>query len=226
MGMGTTFRSLASWDIDATAVELVPSVRDAFGYYFDDAAKILAISRNRIVVDDGRRFLKRSSALYDLVTIDPPPPVEAAGSSLLYSDEFYECLITRLKPGGILQQWFPGGETMILKAVARSIRNVFPQVRVFRSVENWGFHFLASSEPIAVPSADEFVRRLPPSAARDLMEWNNDGNIRGYVQTVLAHEVPLSDILDETVTYSITDDRPYNEYYLLRRALRRIKGRF
>ena len=38
-GMGTTFRSAMSWDIDTTAVELVPSVTKAFGFYHADAAR-------------------------------------------------------------------------------------------------------------------------------------------------------------------------------------------
>ncbi|MGH9426624.1 MAG: hypothetical protein ACRD2L_10040, partial [Terriglobia bacterium] len=33
-GMGTTYRSLLSWDIQTTAVELVPSVKEAFSYYY------------------------------------------------------------------------------------------------------------------------------------------------------------------------------------------------
>ena len=42
-----------------------------------------------MVIDDGRRFLRRSETKFDLITINPPPQVEAAGSSLLYSREFY-----------------------------------------------------------------------------------------------------------------------------------------
>ena len=38
-GMGTTFRSALSWDIDTTVVELVPSVAKAFGFYHADAAR-------------------------------------------------------------------------------------------------------------------------------------------------------------------------------------------
>ena len=38
-GMGTTYRSALSWDIDTTAVELVPSVTKAFGFYHADAAQ-------------------------------------------------------------------------------------------------------------------------------------------------------------------------------------------
>ena len=47
---------------------------------------------------------------FDVIVVDPPPPVQAAGSSLLYSKEFYVLARQHLKPGGILQMWFPGGE--------------------------------------------------------------------------------------------------------------------
>ena len=38
-GMGTTFRSLMSWNIRAEAVELVPSVKDAFPFFFANAVE-------------------------------------------------------------------------------------------------------------------------------------------------------------------------------------------
>jgi spermidine synthase len=41
-GMGTTYRSALSWDIDTTTVELVPSVTKAFGFYHADATQILS----------------------------------------------------------------------------------------------------------------------------------------------------------------------------------------
>ena len=41
-GMGTSYRAALSWDVQTTAVELVPSVVDAFGFYHADAASVLA----------------------------------------------------------------------------------------------------------------------------------------------------------------------------------------
>src|SRR6185369_7637149 len=41
-GMGPSFRSALSWDIDTTAVELVPSVPKAFGFYHADAAQYVS----------------------------------------------------------------------------------------------------------------------------------------------------------------------------------------
>ena len=88
--------------------------------------------KGRIVIDDGRRFLKRTREKYDVIVVDPPPPVEAAGSSLLYSREFYELAKEHLQPGGILQIWFPGGTQATVQAVVRSLDESFPYVRCFR----------------------------------------------------------------------------------------------
>ena len=147
-GMGTTYRSALSWNIDTTAVELVPSVPKMFGFYHADAEQVRDNPKGRIVIDDGRRFLRRTHEKFDVIVIDPPPPVEAAGSSLLYSREFYELAKQHLKPHGILQAWFPGGENVTVQAVVRSVHESFPCVRSFPSVEGWGLHLLASLEPI------------------------------------------------------------------------------
>jgi len=95
-----------SWGIDTTAVELVPSVPALFGHYHPNAAELLTSPLARVVIDDGRRFLEQSTDQYDVITIDPPPPPEAAGSSLLYSKEFYASAKKRLRPDGIVQQWY------------------------------------------------------------------------------------------------------------------------
>jgi spermidine synthase len=216
-GMGTTYRSSLSWDVQTTAVELLPSVRDAFPFYFDDVSQVLKNPRGHIAIDDGRRFLKRNSEQYDVITVDPPPPAEAAGSSLLYSEEFYALIKTRLKPNGILQQWYGTGEVATLQAVARSLANSFPHVKLYRSVENWGFHFLASLAPLSEPGPDNLATRLPPRARQDLMEWSKGGDVTGEFGEILARQIPLERILSMDPKVRITDDQPFNEYFLIRR---------
>jgi spermidine synthase len=80
-GMGTTFRSMVSWGIDTTVVDLTRSVVESFGFFHEDAGAIVAEPNAHIVVDDGRRFLLRTDRMFDVIVIDPPPPVQAAGSS-------------------------------------------------------------------------------------------------------------------------------------------------
>jgi len=217
-GMGTTYRSLLSWDVSTTAVELVPSVRDAFGYYHADAGAVLRNPKGRIVIDDGRRFLNRTRETYDVIVVDPPPPVEAAGSSLLYSKEFHEAVRDHLKPGGVFQTWFPVGEERIARAVARSLAEVFPHIRVYRSVEGWGVHFLASMQPLSPMNVGQMLGRLPRAAQADLAEWST-ASLAVDVDKVLASELPIASILPPDASMRITDDRPYNEYFLLRRVM-------
>ena len=217
MGMGTSFRSSVSWGVPTTVVELIPSVPEVFPYFHADAARVLAAPGARVVVDDGRRFLERSGDPFDLVTIDPPPPVEAAGSSLLYSREFYRVIQRRLAPGGIVQQWFPGGDTAILSSIVKALRASFPHVRAFPSMFGWGFHFLASMEPIPVLDAAALASRLPPEAAADLVEFFPNAQPVDLIERMVRDEYDtsaLADIVPDAP--ALTDDRPYNEYFFLR----------
>ena len=217
-GMGTTYRSLMSWDIPVTAVELVPSVPRVFGYFHADGPALLRSPLSHVVIDDGRRYLERTYEQYDVITIDPPPPVQAAGSSLLYSKEFYAIIRRRLRPGGILQQWLPGGDAVVRAAVARALRESFPCVRVFHSAEGWGYHFLASESPLPNPTAAELAQRLPAKAATDFLEWGPETTPEGQFADVLKREISLDDLIQQAPSASaLRDDRPVNEYYLTRR---------
>lgn len=217
-GMGTTFRSVISWGITTTAVELTPSVGELFPYFFDDANKILAKKNNRIIIDDGRRFLERTLERYDLITIDPPPPIEAAGSSLLYSKEFYEIIKTHLTTNGILAQWYPEKNDKTLQAITRSLVDVFLYVEVYKSIIGSGYHFLASNYPIVIPAPKQIVQNMPLSAQADLMEWNdnNEPNILSYVQKIVSSKQNIKELLNTNKKIRVTDNQPYNEYFLLR----------
>lgn len=216
-GMGTTYRSAMSWEIPVTAVELVPSVPKLFSYYHSDGDQILNSPLSRLVIDDGRRFLERSAQKFDAIIIDPPPPVNAAASSLLYSEDFYALAKGRLAPGGILQQWLPAGDDADKAAVAKALKQSFAHVKVYGSIDGWGWHFLASMQPIPVRSAAELVARMPPAAVRDMMEWGPAATPVEEVQDVLSKEIsPDSLIALAPNTPALTDDRPINEYFLLR----------
>ena len=216
-GMGTTHRSMLSWGIDSTAVELVPSVPGLFWYYHADAPELLKSPRSHVVIDDGRRFLERTTAQYDVIVIDPPPPIQAAGSSMLYSREFYAAAQKRLRPDGILQQWYPGGDPATAVAVVRALQESFPYVRAFVGIEGWGVHFIASRQPIPDRSAAELAKRMPASAVADLVEWGPYPTAEQQFAAVLKKEVSIDQLiaLDKDVP-AMEDDRPVNEYYLLR----------
>ena len=223
-GMGTTFRSLHSWGIPVTAVELVPSVPRLFSYYHGDGDQILRSPLSHVVIDDGRRFLERTDHSFDVITIDPPPPVQAAASSLLYSEEFYRAARRRLRPGGILQQWLPAlidDDPVDVAAVTRSLRNSFPYIRAFH--DEFGIHYLCSDRPIPRRSAEDLLQRMPAKAVSDLAEWdvslgeNAADAAEDRLSDLLKGELKLDQLIAASAnTPALTDDRPINEYFVVR----------
>ncbi len=216
-GMGTSSLAALSWGIRTTTVELVPSVPRLIGYFHPDRAAVFASPRAHVVIDDGRRYLDRTSATYDVIVIDPPPPVSAAASSLLYSRDFYRTAKLRLRPGGIFQQWLPYGDPEVLTSVARALQDSFPYVRVYRSFDGRGWHFSASMTPLPDRTPAEFAARMPADAVADLLEWGPYRTAQEQFARVLSQPVKLDQLIAlSPSTPALQDDRPINEYFLLR----------
>ena len=224
-GMGTTYRSVMSWGIPTTVVELIPSVPRLFTYYHEDGASLLASPLSHLVIDDGRRYLERTPEKYDAIIIDPPPPVRAAGSSLLYSKEFYRLGKEHLREGGILAQWLPSGDPAVQSSVARALEQSFRYVRVFKPVQDNGWHFLASMEPIADRTAEELVARMPKQAVTDMMAWGPAATPTDQFNRMLRTDVTANDLIARSPeTPALDDDRPVNEYDMLRNWSRLMKS--
>lgn len=225
-GMGTSFRSMTSWGIPITAVELVPSVPKLFWYFFPDAPQVEHSPRARIVIDDGRRFLDGSKQKFDVIVVDPPPPVQAAGSSLLYSREFYAVVKRHLPSDGILQIWYPasGGDDATLASVVKALVDSFPHVKAFAELDPqqqiFGIHFLASMSPLPDTASSVLAARMPPDAAADFVEWGPGKTAQQQFELVVSHHLPLEPLIEAAPRVAaMSDDRPVNEYYLLRKYL-------
>jgi len=224
-GMGTSFRSMMSWGIPTTAVELVPSVPKLFWYFFPDAPQLERSPRAHIVVDDGRRFLDGSDQKFDVIVVDPPPPVQAAGSSLLYSREFYAVVKRHLTSDGILQIWYPWqGDDATLASVTKALTVSFPHVKAYLDVDPnlnlFGIHFLASMSPLPDTPASVLAARMPPAAAAHFVEWGPENTPQQQFARVVSHRLPLQLLIAAAPrAAAMSDDRPVNEYYLLRKRL-------
>ena len=224
-GMGTGFRSMLSWGIPTTAVDLIPSVPALYGYFNANAAKLVSSPLARIVVDDGRRFLDGSMQKYDAIVIDPPPPPQAPGTSLLYSREFYEVIKRHLSSDGILEQWYldDKSDPAIKASVAKALTQSFPYVRAFPSYDqhngtSFGMYFLASMRPLPNLSGSVLAARLPPEAAADFVEWGPARTVPEQFDLALSHELNVDQMIAQAPSVPpIRDNLPINEYFLLRR---------
>ena len=108
--------------------------------------------------------------------------------------------------------------------MTKSLRDSFPYVRAWTSIEGWGVHYLASMTPInATSTALDLAGALPARAAADMVEWNADSTPERMFGDVLGHELSLDSLIAPAASAPpITDDRPVNEYFFLRQ----LKARF
>jgi spermidine synthase len=214
-GMGTTYRSAISYGGNVTVVELVKEVLDAFGYFYQDADRVRTYAKGRMLVNDGRNFLKLTRQKFDVITIDPPPPIDAAGVNNLYSREFIELAKSHLKKGGTMAHWIPFPGTMsgvddkgTFAMLVQTFTEVFPYVAVKRSYHNVGLHVLGSMEPLDFFMDRLKQRLLKKEIADDVREW--DTVPLSYFQDITVFRPPAG------INTLVTDDRPRLEFYLLR----------
>ena len=89
-------------DVAEFAPGIVAAARRSFAHVNES---ILNDSQVHLFLEDGRNVLLTGrQRSYDLITVEVTS-VWFAGATNLYSREFYELARSRLKPGGVLQQW-------------------------------------------------------------------------------------------------------------------------
>ncbi|OGZ45461.1 MAG: hypothetical protein A3C84_00040 [Candidatus Ryanbacteria bacterium RIFCSPHIGHO2_02_FULL_48_12] len=214
-GMGTAFRSVLGHDLATDVVELSPSVPRMFHFFYDDAKDVLANPQGRVIINDGRNYAALSRKKYDIVIIDPPPPFNAAGTTVLYSKDFYEAIRDTTHKDAIVSQWlFFGSREDDVAMAARSFLDVFAHVIVVLSPGGTnGMYLLGSQEPIVVDEARFGSVFASDAVVKDFAEV-------GATLTageVLDHMRSVDTLRAFVAGYPpITDDRPRTEYFLLR----------
>jgi hypothetical protein len=220
--MGTAFRTSLIAGITTDVAELVPSVPDMFHWFYPDADQVLANPNGHVIIADGRNHVELTRDTYDFIVVDPPPPIESSGVSVISSLEFYQAAKARLNPGGVMVQWVPYGQTMDeFLAHVRSYLQVFPNVRVIAGAGGFGYYMIGSDGSVdltsdgleaalARPGVLEDVNSAPDSRNRSAVQW---------AQTFAANTWAADDELRALVGPGplITDDRPLPEYFILRR---------
>jgi predicted membrane-bound spermidine synthase len=222
-GMGSTYRSGLELGMRTDAVELSPTVPSRMPVFFSDASRYLNHPDGRVINSDGRNYVRLSRDTYDLIAVDPAPPIESAGSVVLYTHEFLTEGKARLRPGGVFLLWMPYALPMDdLKAHVRTFHNVFPHVSLLLSPGGHGMFMLGSGAPLRFDDQSILQVLGSQQAINDLADSpdypRTDGP--GWVQAVHRAEW----LADDQVTAftgpgpEITDDRPRSEYFLWRRA--------
>jgi spermidine synthase len=222
-GMGGTYRSGLQMGLRTDAVELSPTVPSRMPVFFPDADRFLNHPQGRVIVSDGRNYVRLSRETYDMVAVDPAPPIESAGSVVLYTREFLTEGKARLRPGGVFMLWIPYALPLDdFKEHVRTFAGVFGHVRLVLSPGRHGVFMFGSDAPLEFTDAN--IRRVlgTPAALRDLNDAPDHPptDADGWVEVVRRSEWLADDRLRAFVGDGpqITDDRPRSEYFLWRRA--------
>jgi spermidine synthase len=211
MGTGITAGALTKYpDLRRQVVaELLPAVVRAAPLFQGNFAAGSVDSRLDIRLRDGRRELLQNPEEYDVITLEPPPP-SAAGVVNLYSSDFYKLARSRLRPGGILAQWWPlpTQNDEDSRSLVRSFLDSFPYVSLW-TTEIHEMLLVGSNQPIELNVASMTARFNLPGVREALGEVGISS-----LPALLAAWITGRPGLEQYVgdAPAVTDDRPRIEY--------------
>lgn len=167
-GMGTTFRSLAAHGIEVHGVELVPEEIETFPLFYEDAAQILKDPHNKTEINDGRNHMLLTHEKYDIITVDPSPPLYSSGMVNLYTPEFYRLCRDRLTHNGVMCMWFflPSCHTSEFQMLLKSFMSVFPHTTIWSSPHIYGVFAIGSKEKLQI-NKETLRQRIQSRAIQD-----------------------------------------------------------
>jgi spermidine synthase len=172
------------------------------------------------VVADGRHFLLGTDICFDVLTFEPPPPIEA-GVVNLYSREFYRLARDHMNPGAILCQWIPldTGFELLPRMMIRTMMAEFPHVSLWIP-NRMEAAVVASMEPLRI-DLERLRERMSAPALHSDLEAYGLGESEQLLATFVNADDGLSRYAGSAPT--VTDDQPRIEYFNLYSPKREIR---
>ena len=156
---------------------------------------------------DGANYARLTSRRYDIIAVDPPPPIDSAGAAVLYSQGLYSAALNDLRPDGVMLQWryFGGQDLDQFRAQLHTFSSVFPHVLLLISPDAKGVYMLGSRDPLSwnapavssilgsASAAADFagapdvalVSERPWMIILDGMVWLRDGQVERFAGNAL-----------------------------------------
>jgi spermidine synthase len=224
-GMGSSYRSSLMDGLRVDAVELVPTVPEMMGNFFSDASAVESDPNGQILIADGRNHVDLTTHSYDLLIVDPPPPMNGSGTAVLFSQEFYQSAKARLNPGGVMMQWEFRGQTVDeMRSHVKTYASVYKYVTLVfgAATSTYGVMMLGSDSPIDITDAGIQSVLSKPGVVNDLSSAPDSPvgvtTAAAWQQQIMDNIWLTGSDVDKFAAGGtlITDDHPYTEYDLLR----------
>ena len=152
LGGGSAQRAFQYYypDVAFRTVEIDPTVVRVAQEYFN----VRESENHKIEISDGRVFLRRSSARYDVILLDAYI-ADRYGSSIpqhLATKEFFELARDHLTTNGVVAYnvigSLNGWHANIIGAIYRTLHEVFPQVYLFPATTSMNVVLVATRSPV------------------------------------------------------------------------------
>ena len=161
--------------------------------------------RVTLLHQDARGYLERTDEQFDVMIMDLVDPMEGGTAYLLYTQEYYNVVKSRLKPGGILvTQSGPAGlisHQECFTTIYRTLSSIFAdtglyQVHIPAFQTLWGFS-LASDSELPKLSADQVDRLVPERLGRKLDFYDGEShlsmfNLPKFIRRSVAEETRIN----------------------------------
>ncbi|MEE9543807.1 MAG: fused MFS/spermidine synthase [Thermodesulfobacteriota bacterium] len=211
LGYGVTYvTSLVHPGVKIDVVELIPSVAELFDEFNPYVKEAAETGRGSIIIGDGRNYLLSVEEAYDIVLIDPTPPLYGTGAVNLYTADFFQIVMEKLSEEGILFLRIPGSaDYESTRLLIRTAMEVFPNVSLWSPPSGYkGISVIASNRDYDLSPA-ELERRVNEkeffsvSMRETLLKYQPWMEIKGEALLEKLEKTPV-----------VTDDRPYLEFPL------------
>ncbi len=183
-GAGGASFSVMQYDVEAVdCVELVPAVINASVYFPSVNHGVVDMPGYNVILGDGRNYAAITDESYDVISIDATSP-KMAGNGALYALDFYQLLKERLRPGGMVVQWFPLHLLSDREArmTVKSFMEVFPFTTLWLTPLRQHSIIVGTMEPLEIDYLEverrmeevgfrEEFRELHVDDAVDLLSW-------------------------------------------------------
>jgi spermidine synthase len=210
LGTGLTLKGMSSHPVESIdCVEISPEVVKAEKYFKEFNGNALAEPKVNLFVTDGRNLLFTNTKKYDVIVSEPSNPWQS-GNSNLFTDDFYQIAVDRLKEGGLFCQWIGLYDITVenLQIVSQTFLHNFPRALIFKSGSD--LILIGSTSPFEI----DYQRMKNRFSNKTTAEIMRSINLRSPGDLIAKHYLFDEDTLRSLAGNAIlnTDDQPTLEY--------------
>jgi spermidine synthase len=172
-------------------------------------------SKVNLIFNDAREQLTTTPKTYDLIVSEPSNPYRA-GIANLYTREFYQSVVNRMKSDGVFVQWLQGYEIdqETVHLVISTLKSVFPNVEIWQS-KHTDLLFVCSQQKLRYDPAMLAAKlAIPAYLEATSVAWRAD-NLAGVLARFVAGSTVTTTIAEENLAIN-TDDLNLIEFGLAR----------